>query len=213
MGTMLETIQNVIIPEPEPQAEAQPVTTPPEDSAIENQLTQEISELWSNHTLLSASRKMTAKELRQIRARLAERLYEMKSLLSRPGRSGQWRSWLRERGIPRSSADRLALQNAETLGIENGNVPSGAIPEPTAADVERLFNSLLPRLRNNLTTPWAAYEFLHWIVGGFDLACETKPYGIMVFDPSVKEPSSTIATPMAVGQAAAAADTGSGEVA
>jgi len=43
MGTMVDTIQNAIIPEPE--AEAQPGTTQVDDTAIETQLRQEISDL------------------------------------------------------------------------------------------------------------------------------------------------------------------------
>ena len=118
MSTMLETTQNAINPESETGIETQSITTQSDDSTIENQLTDEIKTLWWNHVRLSADRKTTTKELRQIRASLAERLYAMKSLLSRPGRGGQWRSWLKERGIPRSSADRLPT-HAETLGIEN----------------------------------------------------------------------------------------------
>jgi len=94
MGTMLEAIEDTITQEPggaAPAAEVQPGATHSDDRAMENQLAQEISELWSNHVRLSGDRKATAKELRLIRARLAERLHEMKSLLSRPGCLGQWR--------------------------------------------------------------------------------------------------------------------------
>lgn len=109
---MLETIQNAITPESETGIETQSITTQADDSTFENQLTVEIKTLWSDNVRLSSDRKATAKELRQIRASLAERLYAMKSLLSRPGRGGQWRSWLKERGIPRSSADRLCDRHA-----------------------------------------------------------------------------------------------------
>ncbi|MGA3169067.1 MAG: hypothetical protein ABSF14_23460, partial [Terriglobia bacterium] len=77
MGTMLDTIENALIPEPD--AETQSGTTQPDDTAIETQLTQEISDLWSSHVRLSVSRKATSKEMRQIRASLAERLAAMKS--------------------------------------------------------------------------------------------------------------------------------------
>jgi hypothetical protein len=53
MATMVETIQNAIIPELE--VDAQPGTTQPDDSTNENQLTEEINTLWSNHLRLSAS--------------------------------------------------------------------------------------------------------------------------------------------------------------
>jgi hypothetical protein len=180
---MVETIENAIIPEPG--AEAPPGTSESDDAAIETQLTQEISTLWSDHVRLSTSRKATAKELRQIRAILAERLHAMKSLLARPGRGGQWRSWLRERGIPRSTADRLCDRHAETVSTWN-NVPTGAIPEPTEADVERLFDSVYSHLVKRLTTPWSAYQFARLFVGTFNLPHEERENGLLVLDPGTR---------------------------
>jgi hypothetical protein len=146
---MVETIQNAIIPELE--VEAQPGTTQPDDSTNENQLTEEINTLWSNHLRLSARRKATAKGLRQIRASLAERFFAMKKILSRPdaGRGGQWRSWLRERGIPRSSADRLVARHAETLCADGENVPTGAISEPAKPTAEKLAETVWPSLKRS----------------------------------------------------------------
>ena len=95
-----EPAMDVPIPEPEPQPEPEPAVAQDEDAAIEAKLGQEINTLWSDHIRLSLDHKKSAKELRQIRLVLAERLHAMKSLLSRPGRNGQWRSWLRERNRP-----------------------------------------------------------------------------------------------------------------
>src|ERR1017187_5757460 len=131
MDTLVEAIQDVVIAEPE--TESQPDPTQPVDTIIETHLAQEISTLWMENTRLSANRKATAKDLRQIRAILAERLHEMKSLLSRPGRGGQWRSWLKERGINRSTADSLV---AELAGLGPEQRAEGLLsfkPAPTAA--------------------------------------------------------------------------------
>lgn len=241
MGTMLETIQNAVIPEPEPQAEAQPVTTPPEDSTIENQLTQEISELWSNHTLLSASRKTTAKELRQIRARLAERLYAMKNLLSHPGRGGEWRGWLRERRIPRSSADRLVSRYSETLCVDRENVPTESIPVPSKETAEKLAETVWPSLKKVLTTGESVVDFIGCIAKISGVPYEEREIGLMIFYPlpkaadglsgsaSAPDPDSlpsydggdanselpaaeTTTAALTTEQAAAAADTVSGDV-
>ena len=179
MGTMLETIQNAIIPEPE--AEAQPNTTQPDDGANETQLTQEISDLWSDHVRLSASRKATSKELRQIRASLAERLSGMKSLLSRPGRVGQWRGWLKQRGIPRSTADRLVSRHAETLVGDNGNVPTGAISEPGEANAEKLAKNVWLRFGKLLTTGESVVEFIGCIAKVSGVAHEWREEGLMIF--------------------------------
>ena len=199
MGTMLETIQNAIIPEPE--AEAQPNTTQPDGTAIENQLTEEISALWGTHVRLNADCKATAKELRRIRVSLAERLAAMKSLLSRPGRGGQWRGWLRERGIPRSTADRLVARHAETLCDHDGNVPTGAIPEPARSTAKKLAETVWPSLKRVLTTGESVVEFIGCIAEISGLPFERRDIGLMIFYPVPEAadglPGSAIAFPPA----------------
>ena len=181
MGTIVEIVENALIPEAE--SEVQPGTVQPDDCAIETQLTQEISTLWSNHVRLSASRKLTSKELRQIRAGLAERLAAMKTLLSRPGRGGQWRSWLRERGIPRSTADRLVARHAETLCIHDENVPTGAISEPAKPTAEKLAETVWSSLKKVLTTGESVVEFIGRIAELSGLPFERRGIGLMIFYP------------------------------
>jgi len=185
MGTLVEAIENFFIPEPE--AEVQSGTTQSDGSTIETQLTQEISNLWSDHVRLSAGRKATSKELRQIRLSLAGRLHEMKSLLSHPGRGGQWRSWLKERGIPRSTADRLAARHAETLGGQIGNCPSGAISPPAKDSVGvKLANRVWPQITKYLTTSKAVVEFLGGIAESSGVPHEWRSRGLMIFNPAPK---------------------------
>jgi len=185
MGTMVETIENAIIPEPE--AETQPDSTEPDDGIIETELTQEISTLWSDHVRLSASRRATAKELCVIRARLAERLHAMKSLLSRPGRLGQWRGWLKQQGIPRSTADRLVSRHAETLGIENGNVPTGAIWEPAKDGAGmKLAKVVWPQILKYLTKDESVVEFISGIVTASGINHQRRAKGLMIFNPVCK---------------------------
>jgi hypothetical protein len=185
MGTMVETIQSAIIPEQELETGVQPETTRPDDGAIETQLTQEISVLWSNHTLLSANHKTTARELRQIRARLAEKLATIKTLLSRPGRGGEWRGWLRERGIPRSTADRLVSRYSETLGTAN-NVPTGAIPEPAKPTPEKLAETVWPSLKRVLTSGESVVDFTGCIAKISGVPYEEREIGLMIFYPVPK---------------------------
>ena len=180
MGTIVEIVENALIPEPE--AEPQPNTAQSDDTVIETQLTQEISDLWSSHVRLSTSRKTTSKELRQIRASLAERLHAMKSLLSRPGRLGQWRGWLRQQGIPRSTADRLVSRHAETLVGENGNVPTGAISEPGEANAEKLAKNVWLRFGKLLTTHESILRFIGCIVTASGVAHEQREEGLVIFN-------------------------------
>jgi hypothetical protein len=183
MEATIEAIENIISTEPD--AGDQPTTVQPDEATMETQLAAEIKTLWSDHVRLSASRKVTSQELRQLRARLAERLHEMKSLLARPGRGGQWRSWLRERKIPRSTADRLVARYAEALGGD-GNVLSGAISEPTAPTAEKLAMSVWSSLKKVLVTCGSVVQF----IGGFaqvsGVPHEWREEGLMIFHAAPK---------------------------
>jgi hypothetical protein len=184
MGTMVDTIQDAFIAESEGEVHAE--TTVADDSATETQLTAEISTLWSDHVRLSADRKTTGKELRQIRASLAERLHAMKSLLCRPGRGGLWRSWLRERGIPRSTADGLVARYAESLSTDDGNVPTRAISEPPIANAENLARHVWPRAKDVLTTYESVVQFVTYILTASGVAYEQRAEGLVIFKPAPK---------------------------
>ena len=183
MEAILDAIHDTVAAEPT--VEAPPVSAQPDDAVIETQLAHEISTLWSDHVRLSADRKVTSKELRLLRARLAQRLHEMKALLARPGRGGEWRGWLRERGIPRSSADRLAARYSETLGSGNeGNVPTGAIPEPATPTAEKLAAAVWSSsLRKVLVTGESVFWFLASIAQISGIPHERRQEGLMVFNP------------------------------
>jgi hypothetical protein len=235
MDALVEAIQNVVLAEQE--IATQPDRTQPDDATVETQLTQQISTLWIEHTRLSADHKATARDLRQIRASLAERLFVMKSVLSRPGRGGHWRSWLKERGIPRSSADRLCDRHAETLGTENRNAPSEAIPEPGDANAEKLAKNVWLRIGKFLTTDEAVIRFINGIAGLSGIGHEECADGLLIFksvpkaaeglpgtapaiDPA-SQPSEEVSViteepapaPVQDGQAAAAADASNGDAA
>jgi len=182
MDALVEAIQDVVIAEPE--TEVQPDQTQPDESAVEMQLTEEINTLWSDHVRLSANRRVTGKELRQIRASLAERLHEMKSLLSRPGRGGEWRGWLRERGIPRSSADRLCARHGETLGIENGIAPCEAISNSQDEGAEKLAKSVWQRFRKTLATGEVVIDFIDRIAELAGVGHEQRAEGLLIFKPA-----------------------------
>jgi hypothetical protein len=173
-------------PEWEPAREAS-------DSATETQLAAEISELWSQHTKLSGTRRMTAKELRLLRAKLGERLHAMKQLLCRVGRGGQWRGYLRAQHIPRTTADRLCERYAETLTAETENVPTGAINEPEDT-VEQLAQSLLPRLKRILPDTQSVFRFVAAIAVAFNLISETTEDCILVSQPKERGENSPSTT-------------------
>ena len=73
----------------------------------EQQVSTDISDLWNWHVRAQNTVATTSEEIRAIRQALGERLHEMKQILARPGRNGQWSSFLQKHGIPQSTADRL----------------------------------------------------------------------------------------------------------
>jgi hypothetical protein len=159
----------------------------PDDAIVETQLAQEISTLWSDHVRLSAGRRATSKELRLLRARLAERLFAMKQILCRAGRAGQWSSWLRQQHIPRSTADRLAMRHAESLGGGDGNVPTGAIPEPAMPTAENLAAAVWSSsLKKVLVTGESVFRFLASIAQISGIPHEQRQEGLMIFNPVPK---------------------------
>ena len=121
------------------------------ESQTERQLEEEIGSLWTAHVDAEHTARATNAELRTIRAKLAEHLHAMKELLAKPGRDGQWSGFLREHEIPRATADRLVARHQAALN-PNINCVSGADLEPTDEEVQKLFNSVWPKLRRVLRT-------------------------------------------------------------
>ncbi|MGA7633414.1 MAG: hypothetical protein WCB11_21835 [Terriglobales bacterium] len=142
----------------------------------------EIASLWSAHQNAKIAARATTEELRALRAKLGEQLSEMKQVLAQPGRSGQWSSFLRERGIPRATADRLVARHERFLSPES-NLLSEANSEPTEEEVETLFKSILPRLQRILKTPRSIYRFVSLLTSRYECG-EATDRGIMVLAPA-----------------------------
>jgi hypothetical protein len=159
---------------------------------LENQLKEEVTSLWSEHVRVSGAKKATTAELRQLRTKLAEKLYNMKQVLSRIGRGGQWRGWLGEVRIPRSTADRLVERHAESLGVSAANVPTESISPQE--EVGRLVQSLLPRLRR-LSSPTKLYQFVCVLAEQLGLTCTTTEGGILLTRPTSEQKTAAEAEP------------------
>jgi hypothetical protein len=104
------------------------------------------------HTEAQGSVRKSREELKEIRANLSERLHELKSVLSRPGRGGAWSSFLETQRIPRSTADRLVRGYEKTVGTEEKSCTTEQIPEATEVTVRRYMQGLWPRLSRVLAT-------------------------------------------------------------
>ena len=208
-------------------------------SEDEQRLADEIAQLWEVHAQAKNTVKKTKEELKAIRQLLSERLYELKQLLARPGRCGQWSSWLKERKISRATADRLVQRYGANLpGYES---PHEAISNPSEDTAEKLAQSVWLRFRKTLATDEAVIDFIGYIAELSGVGHEQRAEGLVIFKPALKaadelpgsapaidpapQPSDevpsiaeasdeTAATPTEVGQTAAAAvvDAGGGSV-
>ena len=147
----------------------------------EQKLADEIKQLWAVHIDAQATVKKTREELKAIRQRLSERLYEMKQLLVKPGRNGGWSSFLRSQGIAKPTADRLVRAHKESIDPEP-NVLSEQVSEASQTDVQRLFESVWPRLRKVLTTDESVNQFIGCIVTASGVAHERRQEGLMIFN-------------------------------
>jgi hypothetical protein len=134
---------------------------PPDGTPDEVQLSNEVKHLWEAHAQAHSNVRKTRSELKEVRARLSQNLYELKAVLCRPGRGGAWASFLGAQGIPRSSADSLVRAYEKTSGVEAQNLPTGQIiPEPSDLVIGRYVRALWPKLMKTLTTPEAVEMFV-----------------------------------------------------
>jgi hypothetical protein len=114
-----------------------------------DELGETITSLWVAQASAQIAARATNEELRALRAKLGEQLSEMKQRLAKPGRGGQWSSFLEERQIPRATADRLVARHLRSLD-PNANCVTEEVSEPTDEDVQKLFAAVWPKLQRTL---------------------------------------------------------------
>lgn len=115
----------------------------------EHALTTNITRLWSAQSATKNYVKRTRTELQAIRNELGQQLHTMKQLYVGTGRDGQWARFLREQGIPVSTANRYVAKHEAALQPEK-KLLSKQLPEGNA--LERLVTSWTPKLKKVITT-------------------------------------------------------------
>lgn len=184
-----EPIQDPVLPEsPVPYIQAQPPEShPPEPerpAQDETALSAEIAQLWQIHNDFKLSLRQQSQNLHSLRAELGKKLAEVKGLLSRPGRGGEWSGWLRERRIPRATADRLVLKYERSLHPDS-NCINESISEPTDDEIRSLLDKIAPKLRKVLRTPASAYRFINLVAFSFEgLDRRVTEEGFLIVNPS-----------------------------
>jgi hypothetical protein len=180
---MLETSEQI----PDPiLVETTNSKTPQADnlSQEEGALTAEIVQLWQVHGDCQKSIKHETEQFRALRSELGKRLHQMKDLLAKPGRNGQWSGWLTERAIPRATADRLVKKYVRSLP-SHVNCLSESISAPTEDEIQKLFFKVLPKLRRVLRTPQSVYRFVDLLTLSCDgVGRRVTDDGILLMKPS-----------------------------
>ena len=180
---MVETIEQCQDPVPA-DSPVPEISQPESPSSDEGVLTSQIVELWQVHENHQTSIKHETEQFRALRDELGKLLHQMKELLARPGRSGQWSALLKERAIPRATADRLVHKYERSLN-PNANCLTEQLAEPTEEEIQRAFVKVFPKLRRVLRTPASAYRFVDLLSGSFEgLERRVTEEGFVVLRPA-----------------------------
>jgi hypothetical protein len=154
-----------------------------EELQDEKFVAEQILGLWETRKQYEELMEVDGKGFRSVNRTLGQLLYLMKSLLARPGRNGQWSSWLAQRKISRATADRLVNRFAKSINVK---LPHEAITEqePTELEIGKLFFAIWRRCENKLSTPRSRYNFLSILISHSGLDHECRGNGVFLFDPA-----------------------------
>lgn len=137
---------------------------PGHEAELEVELQVQIPLLWIAHKESKGEVKRSREELAQVRRELAEHLHKMKALLARTGRGGMWTAFLKEKEIPRATADRyVAAHEASQQDVADKRL-NEAFVEPMSVQVERLVGRILPQLSKVLTTEESTFLFIRTVL-------------------------------------------------
>jgi hypothetical protein len=139
----------------------------PEKKDLRNELREAITSLWFAHSTAKKVARTTNEELHAIRAKLGEQLSTMKQILAKPGRGGQWSSFLENRGIPRATADRLVARHLRSVNPDVNCVIED-VSEPADEEVQKLFTSVWPKLRRTLRSQQSITLFVRLLTSHFE---------------------------------------------
>jgi hypothetical protein len=174
----------------------------------EQYLTEEIDSLWASRESYNRAINDQKNFMRSQDERLSEMLYTMKAVLSKPGRSGGWSSWLKERQIPRATADRLVVRYLEANGLtKDGSncLNESTKPEPTEAQIGKLLTTVHEKCERVLVSPWSRYAFIKLLANRLGLTCTFNKDAFIIRDPEA-DVEEAVAPEQQVSDAAASVD-------
>jgi hypothetical protein len=128
----------------------------------------EIVFLWSAREHSKHLMSVNEAEMLQSDATLGELFFRQKRKLCRLGRNGGWLQWLKENGISRSTADRLALEYAEFYGLVDKLVHR-TIADPIEGRICQAAHRTASRLNKFLSSPVSRMNYVRVLADLLDL--------------------------------------------
>jgi hypothetical protein len=130
---------------------------------------------WANREQYRRTINVQKAEMLKVDAVLGELLYRMKCKLCRLGRNGTWSTWLRQQKIARSTADRLALDYAESHGLSDEFTHRQG--EPLEGNICTAAQRTVDRLENMLRSPVSRMTFVKVLADLFQLKVDWEGEG------------------------------------
>jgi hypothetical protein len=166
----------------------EPVVVPhPSSTEEETVLAGEITALWLQHEDFRSALRNSKAETSKLREELGQRLTQMKEVLARPGRNGEWSSWLKQQQIPRATADRLVARHATSLNRDM-NCLSESIIKPTEEEILKFVSATSSRVRKTLPGAINIYHFIGFISLLCGLESNETAEGILIPRPESAAP-------------------------
>jgi hypothetical protein len=141
----------------------------------EDYLAGEAVSQWVNREQYRRTINVQKAEMLKVDAVLGELLYRMKCKLCRLGRNGTWSTWLRQQKIARSTADRLALDYAESHGLSDEFTHRQG--EPLEGNICTAAQRTVDRLENMLRSPVSRMTFVKVLADLFQLKVDWEGEG------------------------------------
>ena len=134
-------------------------------------LSGEILHLWFQRKSLRREMASQETELSRIDGVLSGLMFDQKKRLSRIGRNGGWSRWLEAHRIPRSTADRLALEHVEFFGLQH-ELPHREQVEPLEGRISQAAHRASDRHEQMLKSPRSRIMFLSCLADRFGLSVD-----------------------------------------
>jgi hypothetical protein len=153
----------------------------------EEYLDVEIAQLWGIRSVYTGTIKTEMKHQRAVDNTLGKLLYSMKAVLASPGRLGKWSAWLKERRIPRATADRMCARYADAyhLNADPSCLTEATKPEPTELQMGKLVTAVVAKCEKVLSSRWSRYTFIKLVTHRLGLTCEYRHGTFTIRDPDV----------------------------